>query len=58
MWGTYLVALVLFIIGVGLLREEQHAKVDDEDLGRTSKGDHGFAGLVLIVVAVLIAIWV
>ncbi|MNC13601.1 hypothetical protein D3C81_379150 [compost metagenome] len=58
MWALYLVAFVIFTIGWDLFLEERQSKVDADDIGRISKGDHHFAGLVLMLVGVSIAIWV
>ena len=58
MWALYLVAFVIFTIGWDHFLEECQSKVDTDDIGCISKGDHHFAGLVLMLVGVLIATWV
>jgi uncharacterized protein YjeT (DUF2065 family) len=58
MWALYLVAFVIFAIGLEFFLGERQSKVDDDDIGRTSTGEERFAGLVLMLVGVTIALWV
>lgn len=58
MWAMYLVAFVIFAIGLGFFLGKRQSKVDGDGIGRTSTSDERFAGLVLMLVGVTIALWV
>jgi hypothetical protein len=53
MWGLYLVAFVLFVIGAGIFFGERGPDIDADDIGR-SHSDEKFSGLVLMTAAALL----
>ncbi|WDS62143.1 hypothetical protein [Pseudomonas phage D6] len=57
MWGGYLVAFVIFVLGAGIFFSRRADYIDADDIGRSHK-DEKFPGLVMMLVAVLICIWI
>jgi len=57
MWAAYLVAFVIFVFGALIFFGPREEYLDADDIGRSHK-DEKFPGLVMMLVAILICIWV
>jgi hypothetical protein len=54
MWVLWVVAIVIFSTGCSIFFERRESQADAHDTGRAA-ADQGFAGLVLMLIGVLIA---